>query len=94
MGLRWYDAAAKQYKSQDFDNDAFVGSGTLTVAGSTWTSKGGSSSIGAKGQKLLNRVTDSFSTDGKTQTSKCEFSLDHGKTWSVMWETIAKKTKD
>ena len=95
-GLRmcWYDAAAKQYKAQGFDNEGFVDSGTLTVAGRTWTYKGGSRSIGAKGLMLLNRVTTSFSTDGMTETSKCEFSLDHGKTWSVLWETIAKKTKD
>ena len=63
LSMRWYDAAAKQYKSQGFDNEGIVGSGTLTVAGTTWTYNGGSSSIGAKGLKLLNRVTTSFSTD-------------------------------
>lgn len=94
LWMWWYDAAAKQYKSQGFDNEGLVSSGTLTVAGTTWTFKGGSISIGAKGLKLLNRVTTSFSTDGMTQTNKCEFSLDHGKTWSVLWEMIAKKTKD
>ena len=94
LSMRWYDAAAKQYKSQGFDNEGLVSSGTLTVAGTTWTFKGGSSSIGAKGLKLLNRVTTNFSTDGKTQTSKGEFSLDHGKTWSVIWEGTGKKSKD
>ena len=51
LWMRWYDAAAKQYKSEGFDNEGLVSSGTLTVAGRTWTSKGGSSSIGAKGER-------------------------------------------
>jgi len=94
MGLRWYDAAAKQYKSQFFNNDGFVDSGTLTVAGRTWTYKGGSRSIGAKGQQFLNRNTTTFSTDGKATTSKGETSFDNGKTWSVIWEGTGKKLKD
>ena len=94
MGLRWYDAAAKQYKSQSFNNDGFVDSGTLTVVGRTWTYKGGSRSIGAKGQQFLNRNTTTFSTDGKATTSKGETSFDNGKTWLVIWEGTGKKTKD
>jgi hypothetical protein len=94
MGLRWYDTAVKQYKSQSFNNDGFVDSGTLTVAGRTWRYMGGSRSIGAKGQQFLNRNTTTFATDGKTQTTKGETSYDNGKTWSVIWEGTGKKTKD
>jgi hypothetical protein len=92
LTIRWYDAAAKVYRFQSFDNDGFVGSGTFTVAGSTWTNSGTSTS--AKGQKVKNRGTSTFSADGKSQTSKSEISFDDGKTWSLLWELTAKKTKD
>ncbi len=91
QGLRWYDAAAKQYKSHHYDNDGFVNSATMTVAGKTWTVTG--SSANSKGQKMKSRVATTFSADGKSQTSKCEVSFDDGKAWVILWETAAKQIK-
>lgn len=92
LSVRWYDAAAKVYRFQSFDNDGFVGSGTFSVAGSTWTNTGSSTS--AKGEKMKNRGTSVFSADGKTYTTKSEISFDDGKTWVLLWESTSKKIKD
>lgn len=91
--ILWYDPVAKTYKVHSFDNDGFVGMGVVThQRGSDWTASG--TGTNSKGKTTKTRHATTFSFDGKTRTSKCEISLDDGKTWSTYYELTMKKVKE
>lgn len=87
--IRWFDPAAKTYRDQSFDNDGVVGAGLGTFSGMVWTTTG--TGTDSKGKKYMTRGSTTFSSDGKSRSSKSEISFDDGKTWILGWELTAKK---
>ncbi len=84
-----YDGAKKVYTFNSFDSLGMMGSGTLTVKGSTWTSTG-TATIGTT--TMRDRCTLEFGAGGSTLMIKCEMSTD-GKAWTPTFEGRATKTK-
>lgn len=82
-----YDSAKKVYTFNGFDSMGMSGSGTLTVKGSTWSTRGTGSMAGAV---FHDRCTLAFNADATTLTIKCEMSGD-GKTWAPSFEGKATK---
>lgn len=91
LDLMWFDAPAKGFAARSFCNDGSVASGTATVDGSTWTTLG--SRTAADGQLCLTRDVSTYSADGKTRTSRFEFSTDGGQTWTLWFELTAQRTR-
>src|SRR5262245_24034845 len=71
-----YDAAKKTHTFNFFDSMGAIGSGTMKVAGDTWTANG-TASMG--GNTIHDRCSLTFGSGGTTLTVKCEMSAD-GKT--------------
>jgi hypothetical protein len=84
-----YDAAKKTYTFNGFDNSGMMGSGTMTVSGTTWTTTGTGTMAGTA---FHDRCTLAFADGGKTLNVKCEMSLD-GKKWAPSIEGKATKVK-
>ena len=84
-----YDAAKKVYTYNSFDSLGMMGSGTMTVKGSTWTASG-TSTIGT--MVMRDRCTLDFGAGSTTIAIKCETSSD-GKSWAPTFEGKATKTK-
>lgn len=87
--IRWYDPLSKGYRQQVFDSDGFAGTGVATFDGTIWIAT--TTSMDRKGKTTRSRTTATFSSDGKSHSSKSEVSLDDGKTWMAYWELTATK---
>jgi hypothetical protein len=84
-----YDPAKKVYTYNFFDSMGMMGSGTMSVSGSTWTVSG----TGNMGGKIIHdRCSLAFGAGSTTLTIECEMSPD-GKKWSPSFEGKATKTK-
>lgn len=90
LDLLWYDSLTKSYIFQSFDPSGSVSSGTVTVNGNTWIATG--VRVDTKGQRVHVKSTQTLSPEGKTNTSKQEYSLDEGKTWLTWWNLTSKKS--
>jgi hypothetical protein len=84
-----YDSAKKAHTFNFFDSLGMMGSGTMTLSGTTWTATG----TGTMGGSVFHdRCTLAFGDASTTLTIKCEMSAD-GKTWAPSFEGKATKTK-
>ena len=84
-----YDSAKKVHTFNVFDSMGVMGSGTMTLSGSTWTATG-TGSMG--GTVFHDRCTLAFGAASTTLTVKCEMSAD-GTTWAPTFEGKATKAK-
>ena len=84
-----YDSGKKVYTYNSFDSMGNIGSGTLTVSGSTWTASG-TSNMG--GKSLQDRCKLTFGAGAATLAIACEMSAD-GKAWTPTFEGKATKVK-
>jgi hypothetical protein len=90
--LHWYDALSKNFRDEAFENDGSVTPGTGTVSGNVWTNLGTRKEKGGKSYQT--RMTTTFGKEGKTLTTKAEFSEDGGKTWQPWWDLQATRVKE
>jgi hypothetical protein len=84
-----YDPAKKVYTYHVFDSFGTMGSGTMTLSGSTWTAAGTSST---GGKVMHDRCKLAFGAGSTTLTFTCDMSSD-GKTWTPSFEGKATKGK-
>jgi uncharacterized protein DUF1579 len=84
-----YDAGKKVHTYHFFDNMGTVGTGTMTLTGSTWNVTGTASS---GGQTMQERCALTFGAGNSTLNVKCEVSMD-GKSWAPFIEGTATKGK-
>ena len=84
-----YDSMKKVHTFNFFDSMGSIGSGTMTVKGSTWTTSG-TGNMG--GTTFHDRCTLAFGAGSTTLTIKCEMSSD-GKSWAPSFEGKATKAK-
>jgi hypothetical protein len=89
INVQWYDSVTKTYIARGFDNDGIVSSRITTVNGNTWIGTG--TGIDRKGKTGKSKSSLTFSSDGKTYTTKGELSTDDGKTWMPWWEETGKR---
>ncbi len=84
-----YDPAKKAHTYTYFDNMGSIGSGTLTISGSTWTGTGTSNMAG---KTMHDRCKLTLGAGSTTLAISCEMSTD-GKTWTHVFDGKATKTK-
>ena len=84
-----YDSAKKVYTYNAFDSTGTVGSGTLTVNGSTWTTSG---TMSMGGNVMRDRCTLAFGAGETTITISCEMTAD-GTSWTPTFQGKATKSK-
>ena len=89
VSIQWFDPITKTYLDHGYDNDGFAGKGVTTLTGNTWTSTG--TQTDRKGKIYKSKSSTTFSSDGKTRTTKTELSADDGKTWMPWYELTMKK---
>ena len=88
--MRWYDSTTKTFRETGFENDGSASPGTSTVSGNTWTTTG--TRADKQGKSYQVKFTTTFSADGKSGTTKAEYSAD-SKIWMPWWDLTMKKVK-
>jgi len=87
--LNWYDAAAKSYPYQGFQDNGDLYSGSATVSGNVWNFSGVQNHNGIE---YKTRGVITIVSDGVSFTLKVEISTD-GKTWTPWAESKFTKVK-
>lgn len=87
--IQGYDASKKVYVVHGFENDGSASVGTATSQRLTWTTLGTRTGPDGKLYHTKNEVV--YSADGKSLTEKYQYSSDNGKSWSIAYESKAKK---